>query len=251
MLEFDDVRVVYPGATAPALDGVSLTIAPGERVGLVGPSGAGKSTVIGLANGLVTATSGAVRVHGVDGAELGRRRHRAARSRTATVHQAFALVPVLTVAHNVAAGRLGSMGPARAVRTLVRPGDVDGIAAVLARVGIAERVWDRVERLSGGQRQRVAIARALYQDAPLVLADEPVSSLDPAWSGAALAALVQPVHDDPARCVVASLHDADLAVQSMSRIVGLRAGRVEFDLPADEVDADRLAALYELGAPEP
>lgn len=244
MLSFRGVTVRYGSDGPPAIDALDLEIGPGERVALVGPSGAGKSTLIGLANGLRLPTEGTVEVFGIDTRALGRRAHRSTRRRIGTVHQGFALVGPLRVAHNVAAGRLGAWSTFHALRTLVRPGDSGQIGAVLSDVGIPEKIWDRTDQLSGGQQQRVAIARLLFQGADLMLADEPVSSLDPANSKAMLDVLRSVCDRDSARTLVASLHDAPLALSHCERVVGLRDGRIEFDEPAASLDEDVLSELY-------
>lgn len=245
-LAFDGVTVHYPGAARPAVSRLDLRVEEGERVALVGPSGAGKSTIISLANGLVLPTAGSVQVLGTDTRELGRRRQRPVRRRIGTVHQDFALVGPLRVAHNVAAGRLGYWGRARALRSLLRPTNLGLIVDALDRVGIADKVWERADQLSGGQQQRVAIARVVFQRPSLVLADEPVSSLDPARSKSVLDVLVELVEIEPDRTLVTSLHDAGLALSHCERIVGLRDGTVEFDLPAASVTDEMLADLYAL-----
>lgn len=246
MLKLEAVTVRYTPDADPAVSRLDLEVVAGERVALVGPSGAGKSTIIGLANGLVLPTEGDVSISGIDSRELGARANRSVRSRIATIHQDFALVPSLRVAHNVAAGRLGSWSAARALRSLVRPIDVAGISAVLDRVGIAEKIWERAGNLSGGQQQRVAIARALYQQPDLFLADEPVSSLDPARSVAVLETLAEAMAGQSRAALVASIHDAALARSHFDRIVALRNGATLFDRPAAQVSADELDELYVL-----
>lgn len=248
-LEFRGVTVRYPGASRPAVDELDLTIERGEIVALVGPSGAGKSTMIGLANGLTLPSQGRVEVLGVDTRELGRRRHRSTRARVGTVHQDFALVDSLRVVHNVAAGRLGTWGPWRALRSLLRPRDVEEISQVLHRVGVGDKIWERTANLSGGQKQRVAIARALFQQPVLFLADEPASNLDPTRSKSVLDILVEAAEVDD-RALVTSLHDAPLAQSHCQRVIGLAEGRVVFDLPAGEVTEELLVDLYALEDPE-
>ncbi len=226
------------------MDSLSLEIHPAERVALVGPSGAGKTTIIALANGTILPTSGTVEILGVDSSALGRRQHRPTRCKVATVHQDFALVPSLRVIHNVAAGRLGHWSVGRALVSLVRPPYRDEIRQVLNQVGIPQKLWERTDSLSGGQQQRVAIARALFQDPDLLLADEPVSSLDPGRSKAVLDVLVEAVSASTTRSLVASIHDAPLAMSHFDRIVGLQDGKLVFDLPTAQVCPDRLDSLY-------
>ncbi len=250
LVRFDDVTVQYPGSDPAAVDGLTLSVAAGELVALVGPSGAGKSTVLSLAAGLVLPSAGRVEVLGVDSTALGRRSHRHHRSRIGLISQDFALVGPLRVASNVAAGRLGRWSWARAARALVRPTPIDEISAALDSVGIAEKLWERADQLSGGQQQRTAIARALFQEPDLLLADEPVSALDPSRSDAVMTVLARMARQ-AGRGMVASMHDAPLALRHCDRIVALRDGRLHFDLPAAEVDEAMLTELYLLDQPTP
>ncbi|WP_068433690.1 phosphonate ABC transporter ATP-binding protein [Piscicoccus intestinalis] len=234
------------GAGAPALADVDLEVAPGERVGLVGPSGAGKSSLLRLCAGMLAPQSGMLEVLGADPAGLRPRARRALRSRIGTVHQHLDLVGPLRVVHNVNAGRLGRWGSARGLVSLLRPLDVAAVDAALAQVGLDGMRDRRTDRLSGGEQQRVALARVLVQDPDLVLADEPVSSLDPVRAEAVLS-LLTGVVAGRSRTLLVSLHDIDLAVRRCERLVGLRAGRIVFDLPASEVGAAERAALYRAG----
>jgi len=244
LLRLDQATVQYGNASRPALEELTLEIGMGERVALVGPSGAGKTTVIGLANGTVAPTSGTVAILGVDSQSINRREHRSTRHRVATVYQDFALVPSLRVAHNVAAGRLGAWSALHALKSLVSPSERDAVYSVLEQVGIAEKLWERTDNLSGGQQQRVAIARALFQEPDLLLADEPVSNLDPTRSKSVLDTLLLAVEAVSVRTLIASIHDAPLALSHFGRVVGLRAGRLVFDLAVAEVTPDILDDLY-------
>ena len=246
VLSFRDVSVQYSSSGPFALRNVTFDVSAGERVALVGPSGAGKTTILSAANGLVTPVGGSVVVNGVDTADLGKRQYRSTRSTIGSVPQGNALVGPLRVAHNVASGRLGQWGPLEVIRTLIRPRDTDAILAVLDEVGIGDKLWERADRLSGGQQQRVAIARTLYQNSNLILADEPVSALDPARSEAVLEIFTEVVTGESGRALVTSMHDAPLALKHCTRIIGLRAGEVLFDQPADQVDDVQLDSLYEL-----
>lgn len=243
LLSFDDVTVSYTGMDRPAVAALSLDIRPGERVALVGPSGAGKSTILALAAGLTLPTSGRVDILGVDSRQIGRRSHRATRARIGIISQDYALVGPLRVATNVAAGRLGRWSWPRALQAIARPGPVEEITRSLDAVGVAHKVWERTDQLSGGEQQRTAIARTLFQGPDVVLADEPVSALDPARSEAVMAVLAAEAAAG-GRALVTSMHDAPLALRHCDRIVALRLGAVQFDLPADEVTEERLTELY-------
>jgi phosphonate transport system ATP-binding protein len=234
-------RVTVVRDATVALREVSLTVHSGERVAVLGPSGAGKSTLIGLLNGLVEPTSGDVQVLGARPSTLSAQDRRRHRSRVGTVHQQLDLVGPLRVVHNVNAGRLGQWSLARAAWSLVRPQGVADAVSALERVGLADRVFDRTDELSGGQQQRVALARVVLQDPQLLLADEPVSSLDPT-----LAVRVLELITDIAerRTLLASMHNPALAVRFFDRLIGLRDGRVVFDLTADAVRDAELEALY-------
>ena len=240
--------VVVRRGRRTALDGVSLAVAAGERVALVGPSGAGKTTLLGLLNGLVRPTSGGVEVLGADLARLRGGELARLRARVGAVHQRLELVGPLQVVHNVSAGRLGEWSTARALWSLLRPQGLDRARAALEAVGLADRLHDRTDTLSGGQQQRVALARVVAQAPDLVLADEPVSSLDPALAEDVVR-LLATVTVAGGRTLVTSLHDVDLARRWCDRLVGLREGRVLFDLPAAQVGEELTDRLYARAAP--
>jgi phosphonate transport system ATP-binding protein len=222
---------------------VDLTVHPGERVAVLGASGAGKSTLLAMLNGSLPATSGEVEVLGANLADLQRSRLRAIQRRIGAVSQRLDLVNQVRVLHNVNAGRLGRWSSLRALAALAWPRTDPTVTEALDRVGLPWAVHERTERLSGGERQRVAIARLLVQEPDLVVADEPVSSLDPSRAADILELLSVPGR--PATLVV-SLHQPELARRHCTRVIGLRAGHLAFDLPADRL-ADRiLAELYTL-----
>jgi phosphonate transport system ATP-binding protein len=247
--ELAGASVRYGGLAA--LEGVSLAIGSGEAVALVGPSGAGKTTLLRLLNGTARAGSGTVRAGGRDLASLSGRELRGVRSRIAFVPQDFGLVPELRVVQNVASGRVGRRGLLGAVRDLLVPAraTVREIHATLERVGIPEKLYERTERLSGGQQQRVAVARALFQSPESLLADEPVSSVDPARARATMELLVSLARERGLTLVV-SLHHVDIAREFFPRLVGLRSGRVVFDRPTGELTEADFGALYRLRADE-
>jgi phosphonate transport system ATP-binding protein len=214
-----------------ALDDISLDVRAGERLALIGPSGAGKTTLLRLINGSVQPTAGEVTVS-------------AARREIGTIDQAFALADALRVIHNVNAGHLARWSTLRALVSLIVPRERPAAATVLDRLGIRDTIDARTGDLSGGQRQRVAIARVLVQDPPLVLADEPVSQLDPES-----ALMVLRLLTGRGGTLIACMHRPDLAREYFGRIVGLRAGRVVFDRPAADVTPALLAPLYTVAPP--
>jgi phosphonate transport system ATP-binding protein len=243
--ELSKVRKTFDGRDV-ALDDVSLTVDRGEHVAFVGPSGAGKTTLFRILNLTLRPTSGVLRVDGTDAGALAGGALRDLRRRIGSVYQQHNLVGRLRVVHNVLAGHLGRWSTAKALLSLAIPQDVESAAEVLARVGIPEKLYARTDTLSGGQQQRVAIARVLVQDPEVILGDEPVSSVDPSL-GASLVALLRDLSRASGKTLLMNLHSVDLALTYFPRIVGIREGRVFFDLPPDQVDADRLGALY-LGA---
>lgn len=233
----------FHGGTA-AVRGVSLTVAPGERVALVGPSGAGKTTLLRLLAGLSRPDRGAVTLHGRPLADL--RPGGELTRLVGLMPQRLDLVPQLSVKHNVQAGLLGRWGLLRSLAALLLPLEQPRALEAVARVGLSGRLHTRVGHLSGGEQQRVALARLLVQDPRVLLVDEPISSLDPARSDDLLELLTD-LAGDGTRTVITSLHEPAFARRHFGRIVGLRDGTVVFDAPAAEVaDAD-LAALYRLG----
>jgi phosphonate transport system ATP-binding protein len=228
-----------------ALAGVDFEVGAGERVALIGPSGAGKSSVIRLLNGTASASEGSVRVLGCDLGAASPRAVRDVQRRVGTVHQRFDLVEQLRVVHNVNAGRLGAWSFWRAALSLLVPREAAQARQALDRVGIGDKLHERTANLSGGQQQRVAIARVLVQRPELILADEPIASLDPA-RGREVIDLLHRVGEETGSTVVASLHDVDVAMDRFDRVIGLRQGRVAFDAPPAQLRREQLDELYAL-----
>jgi phosphonate transport system ATP-binding protein len=230
-----------------ALAGVDLEIRPGESLALVGPSGSGKTTLLRLLNAAVLPGAGTVEIDGRSLAGIDPDALRELRSRIGFVHQDLCLVPNVRVLSNVLSGKLGQQGLAASLRTLLWPprAEVERVARVLERVGIGEKLFQRTDSLSGGQRQRVALARALFQEPRALLADEPVSAVDPARARSMVALLAE-VSRERGLTLVVSLHDIALAREFFPRLVGLRAGRVVFDRATAAVGPAELEHLYAL-----
>ncbi len=238
----DAAALVHPNGQR-ALDGVTLSAAAGERLAVIGPSGAGKTSLLRVLGTSIRPGAGGVRVLDAAPWSLGAGALRELRAQVGTVHQSPPIPPRLRVVTAVLAGRLGRWSLAQALGSLLRPRDIAGAHAALARLDLGDRLFERCDRLSGGQLQRVGIARVLYQAPKLLLADEPVSALDPTLADAAVGELVAQ-HEATGATLVASLHAVDLALRWFPRVVGMREGRVAFDLPAAEVTPALLHELY-------
>jgi len=236
-----------------ALEPVTLHIAKGERVAIIGPSGAGKSSLLHLMATAVKPGTGRVALFGEQPWALSASARQHLRARIGLVHQAPPLPPRQRVVTAVLAGRLGRWGMLRGLLNLVYPTDVAGARQVLAELGLAEKLFVQCGQLSGGQLQRVGIARALYQRPDVLLADEPVSAMDPVLAAHSLALLNRHAQASGVT-LVASLHAVELALAHFPRVIGLREGQVVFDCAASAVTEALLSALYaneQLIAPPP
>jgi phosphonate transport system ATP-binding protein len=243
MLTTDHLSVAYGGG-AIALHPTSLSFPGGGFTVLLGPSGAGKSTLLRGLNGLVRATSGRVLAEPM-GDIAKPAAMRAHRRRTGMVFQQHHLIGRVTVLGNVLTGRLGHHSSLRSLLPLPRAERAAALRA-LDRVGLGDMALRRADSLSGGQQQRVGIARALVQQPDILLADEPVASLDPA-SAERVMLLLRDISSGDGLTAVVSLHQLALARQFADRIIGLAAGRVVFDGPPAALDDAAVAAIY--GAP--
>ncbi|MEM7340204.1 MAG: phosphonate ABC transporter ATP-binding protein [Actinomycetota bacterium] len=242
MIRFRDATVVYDGGVR-ALSGLDLDIGDGEFIVVVGLSGAGKSTLIRAINGLVPLTSGSLEVNGREVSSLNRSGLRELRSDIGMVFQGFNLVDRTSVLNNVLMGRLHSVPTWRTVLGRYPAADVEIAAKALERVEILDKARVRANQLSGGQRQRVGIARALAQEPKLILADEPVASLDPPTSHVVMRYLKE-ISADLGITTLVNLHFLDLATAYADRIIGLRAGELVFDGPGSECDATVFESIY-------
>ncbi|WP_312254859.1 phosphonate ABC transporter ATP-binding protein [Stutzerimonas nitrititolerans] len=226
-----------------ALTGIDIQAAQGERIAIIGPSGAGKTTLLRLLATGLKPDSGQLSLLGEQPWGEGSYRLRKLRARIGLVHQAPPLPPRQRVVTAVLAGRLGHWSLPRSLLSLIYPLDRSGAAEALARLDLADKLYVRCDQLSGGQLQRVGIARMLYQQPELILADEPVSAMDPVLSDHTLGLLNQEAQRRNAT-LVASLHAVDLALAHFPRIIGLRAGQILFDKPAEALRPEELTALY-------
>ncbi len=240
------------GGSVLALQSVSLQVLTGERVALVGPSGAGKSTLLALLNGSLSPTEGSICLlgqwHGGTHRMLSSTQRRRLQKKIGTVYQQHQLIKNLSVIHNVNAGHLGRWPLWKALWSLIWPQQVEVAQAALAQLGISDKLYARTGRLSGGQQQRVALARVLVQDPDVILADEPVASVDPARAHDMMKILCDLAQN---RTLLVSLHDIELAKAYCDRIIGLRQGHILFDLPTATVSAAQLTQLYELEVSAP
>ena len=250
MIRFSKASVVYPGGVR-ALTGLDLQVREGEFVVVVGLSGAGKSTLIRAVNGLVPLTSGSLTV-GTVGAD-GPRSHelvglqgsdlRDLRAEVGMIFQGFNLVKRTTVLNNVLMGRLHRASTWRTLLGRYPKDDVELAMRALERVEIVEKAYVRASKLSGGQQQRVGIARALAQEPSIILADEPVASLDPPTSHAVMRYLQQ-INRELGITTIVNLHFLDLATRYADRIIGLRSGELVFDGPGSAADEDVFRDIY-------
>lgn len=242
MIEFKDVSLTYPNGHE-GLKNVNLTINDGEFVVVVGLSGAGKSTLIRSINQLVKPTKGQLMIDGQDTLKFKERQLRKLRTKIGMIFQNYNLVKRNSVLRNVLSGRLGHTGTLRSVLGLFPREDVHLAMESLRRVGIEEKAYIRADQLSGGQQQRVSIARALTQKPSIILADEPVASLDPPTSHIVMKDLKRINQEDKLTTIV-NLHFIDMAMEYADRIIGMRAGEIVFDGPANTVTEKTFEEIY-------
>lgn len=241
-LEIEHLTKVYERGKVLALDDVSLTVDEREFLVLIGLSGSGKSTLLRCINRLVEPTEGSIVFDGTDITALSHRRLRRVRRQIAMIFQQFNLVKRASVLNNVLAGRLGYVPTATSLIGTFPKKDIERAQANLEKVGLIEKMYVRADELSGGQQQRVGIARALMQEPRLLLADEPVSALDPATSHSVLN-YVEEINKDGVT-VICSLHFLSLARRYGTRIIALKDGKEMFDGPPADIDEDKFHEIY-------
>lgn len=248
LLRVSDLVKSYDGKEN-AIEGVNLSVDRGQFVSIIGKSGAGKSTFLRCVNKLITPTSGSVVFDGQDMARLRGGKLRRARRKVSMVFQHYNLVSRSTAVENVLQGRLGYKNSLAGALGLFSDEEKEKAVSMLEQVGLGDYVCTRVDQLSGGQKQRVGIARALVQEPLLILADEPIASLDPASSRTVMEHLRWAV-DELGVAALVSLHQVEFAVEFSDRIIGIAGGTVRFDGPPDELDEATIREIYGMDAGE-
>lgn len=241
MIQFRNVTKTF--GTRTAVNKVSFTIDEPQMIGVIGRSGAGKSTLLRMINRLTPATHGEIKINGEDILKLSGARMRRWQRDCAMVFQQFNLVPRLDVVTNVMLGRLNGHGTFQSLFNIFSAEDVTTALVALDRLGIVQEASKRAEELSGGQQQRVAIARALMQDPKMILADEPIASLDPMNAKIVMDALRQ-IHERDNKTVLCNLHTLDTARAYCDRVIGMRDGAVVFDGRPEQLTTQVAREIY-------
>ncbi|MEH6648321.1 phosphonate ABC transporter ATP-binding protein [Sulfitobacter sp.] len=241
MLRFESVTKSFGANTA--VEAASFTVDKPMMIGIIGRSGAGKSTLLRMLNRLTDATSGEIEFDGTNVTALRGAAKRTWQSQCAMIFQQFNLVPRLDVVSNVLHGTLNRRSTFSTMFNLYPDEDIHRAIDILERLGIAEHAPKRSEALSGGQQQRVAIARALMQDPRIILADEPIASLDPMNAQVVMQSL-RDIHEQDSRMVIANLHTLDTARRYCDRVIGMRAGKIVFDGTPYELTTDTAREIY-------
>jgi phosphonate transport system ATP-binding protein len=242
MIEFKNVGKTYPNGVE-ALKNVDLTIDPGQFVAIIGLSGAGKSTLIKLVNKMEDVTTGTLISEGLDVPALKGKELRDYRRRVGMVFQSFNLIYRTSVINNVLAARVPDMNGIASTFGLFSKKDKMLALEALNKVGILEKAYIRADQLSGGQQQRVALARTLAQQPSIILADEPVASLDPITANQIMSDF-QRINREEQITILVNMHHVDLALKYATRVIGIRAGEIVYDGSTDKVTEDILKNIY-------
>lgn len=242
MIIFDNVSKTYPNGVK-GLSHINLTINDGEFVSIIGLSGAGKSTLLRSVNRLNDVTEGEITIDGVSLTKAGKKELRRIRRRIGMISQQFNLVKRSTVQKNVLSGRLGYYSTWKSILGLFSKEDYERTKDALERVDPQDKLHSRCDELSGGQQQRVSIARTLVQQADIILADEPVASLDPVTTQKIMKDL-QNINTTLGKTVIVNIHSVELARSFSTRIIALKAGEIVFDGAPEELTDERLIAIY-------
>ena len=242
MIIFDNVSKTY-GNGVKGLDHINLTIEDGEFVSIIGLSGAGKSTLLRSINRLNDVSEGEITINGVSVTKAGKKELRQIRRKIGLISQNFNLVKRSTVQKNVLSGRLGYYSTWKSILGLFSKEDYERTTDALERVGLLDKLHTRCDELSGGQQQRVSIARTLVQQADIILADEPVASLDPATTQKIMKDL-QNINKGMGKTVIVNIHSVELARTFSTRIIALKAGKMVFDGTPEELTDQKLIEIY-------
>jgi len=242
LIIFKNVSVIYPNGFK-ALKNINLQINDGEFVIIIGPSGAGKSTLIRTINGFVKISEGELIVNGKNIKNLNEKELRILRREIGMIFQNFNLVKRISVLRNVLIGRLGYISTIKSIFNLFSKEDIELAFENLRRVGIEDKAYVRADQLSGGQQQRVAIARALTQKPKIILADEPVASLDPPTAKVVMDYLKQ-FNKELGITTIINLHDIDLVMEYGKRVIGLRNGEIIYDGKVENINDKVLREIY-------
>ena len=242
MIIFDNVSKTY-GNGVKGLDHINLTIEDGEFVSIIGLSGAGKSTLLRSINRLNDVSEGEITINGVSVTKAGKKELRQIRRKIGLISQNFNLVKRSTVQKNVLSGRLGYYSTWKSILGLFSKEDYERTTDALERVGLLDKLHTRCDELSGGQQQRVSIARTLVQQADIILADEPVASLDPVTTQKIMKDL-QNINKGMGKTVTVNIHSVELARTFSTRIIALKAGKMVFDGTPEELTDQKLIEIY-------
>lgn len=243
MVKLENVSVLYNKKNL-AVDDVSLNIKQGQFVGIIGLSGSGKSSLLKTINYLVRPHSGAIQIGNTDIGRLNHKELRRVRREIGFIFQDYNLVEKISVLENVLLGRLGYKSSLKSFFGLFDDEDYEMAINALGQVGLKDKTFVRADQLSGGQKQRVAIAKALCQEPKMILADEPVSSLDVS-SAQVVMDNFKKINEKSQTTIMINLHDVNLAKKYCSRIIALRNGKVFFDKEVGEISDQQLQALYQ------